>query len=87
MALAKFNETVELHLASEQKALVGNRAPVELRAELKGRLSALQAKVRALAVRGTLVPTVVNQIALDAERALQCRPTPLDTATRLVPRL
>jgi hypothetical protein len=68
-------------LAEEERALGLNRAPLELRRELRGRLAALKAKA---AARGRVEEPELARLAERASALLYSRPTPLDEAAGLV---
>jgi chromosome segregation ATPase len=65
-------------------AYAANRAPLDTRAELRGRLSSLRAKAQAYTARGVALDTTLTQLAAAADQLLQQRPTPIDEAARLV---
>jgi hypothetical protein len=69
------------YIAKEETVYAANKAPLELRAELRGRLDALQAKALA---RGLAENAILSQLAENAKRLLYTRPTPLDKAAELV---
>jgi hypothetical protein len=71
----------KIYIAKEERAYAANKAPLELRAELRGRLDALQAKALA---RGLAENAILSQLAENAKRLLYTRPTPLDKAAELV---
>jgi hypothetical protein len=64
---------VKEYIAKEERAYAVNKAPLELRAELRGRLDALKAKALA---RGEAENATLSQLAEDAKRLLYTRPTP-----------
>ncbi len=68
-------------MAREESALVLNRAPLELRRELRGRLAALKAKASA---RGRIEEPELARMAERANTLLYMRPTPMDEAVNLV---
>jgi hypothetical protein len=72
---------VKEYIAKEERAYAVNKAPLELRAELRGRLDALKAKALA---RGQAENATLSQLAEDAKRLLYTRPTPLNQAAELV---
>ena len=76
-SIAKMKE----YIAAEEKAYTANKAPLELRAELRGRLDALKAKALA---RRLAENAILSQLGEDALRLLYTRPTPLDKAAELV---
>jgi hypothetical protein len=65
----------------EQKALDKNRVPLDLRRELRGRLSALKAKA---AARGVAEDAKLVPLAQKAAELLHARPTPIEEASWLV---
>jgi hypothetical protein len=70
------------HLIEEEKsALDKNRVPLDLRRELRGRLSALKAKALA---RGVSEDAKLVPIAQKAGELLHARPTPIEEASWLV---
>ncbi|MUG98203.1 hypothetical protein F7734_40200 [Scytonema sp. UIC 10036] len=72
---------VKEYIAATEKVYAANRAPLEMRSELRGRLDALKAKAIA---RGLVEDTVLTELALHAQQLLYSRPTPLDEAARFV---
>jgi hypothetical protein len=68
-------------IEEEQSALDKNRAPLDLRRELRGRLSALKAKATA---RGVSEDAKLAQTAAKANDLLHARPTPIEEASWLV---
>jgi hypothetical protein len=81
MELENWTDEVKHLIEEEQRALDKNRLPLDLRRELRGRLSALKAKAAAKGVAedGKLVP-----IAQKAAELLHARPTPIEEASWLV---
>ena len=79
--LENFMGEVKHLIEEEQRALDKNRVPLDLRRELRGRLSALRAKAvaRGVAEDAKLVP-----IAQKASDLLHARPTPIEEASWLV---
>lgn len=69
------------YIAAEERAWNANKAPVETRQELRGRLDALKAKALA---RGLAEDAILYELAENAKRLLYTRPTPLDKAAQLV---
>jgi hypothetical protein len=70
------------HLVDEeQAALDRNRVPLDLRRELRGRLSALRAKA---AARGMAEDSKLVSMAAKAAELLHARPTPIEEASWLV---
>jgi hypothetical protein len=68
-------------IEEEQRALEKNRVPLDLRRELRGRLSALKAKALA---RGVSEDEKLAPIAQKAGELLHARPTPIEEASWLV---
>lgn len=81
IGLENWTAKVKVYIAAEERAYAANKAPLELRAELRGRLDALQAKALA---RGMAEDATLSQLAADAKRLLYIRPTPLEKAAELV---
>ena len=81
IGLENWMAKAKMYIATEERAYAANKAPLELRAELRGRLDALQAKALA---RGLAENAILSQLAEDAKRLLYTRPTPLDKAAELV---
>jgi hypothetical protein len=81
VGLENWTTKVKEYIAKEKKAYAANQAPIELRAELRGRLDALVAKARA---RGFVEDTMLQELAQQAKQILFTRPTPLDQAAELV---
>lgn len=69
------------YLAAEQKAYTANQALLNTRAELRGRLDALQAKALA---RGRAEDARLFALAQSANQLLYTRPTPMEQAAELV---
>jgi hypothetical protein len=76
-----FLREVKHLMEEEQTALEKNRAPLDLRRELRGRLSALKAKALA---RGISEDAKLVPLAQKAAELLHARPTPLEEASWLV---
>jgi hypothetical protein len=68
-------------IEEEQTALDKNRVPLDLRRELRGRLSALKAKALA---RGVSEDAKLVPLAQKAGELLHARPTPIEEASWLV---
>lgn len=68
-------------IEEEQSALEKNRGPLDLRRELRGRLSALKAKATA---RGIAEDPKLAATARKADELLHARPTPIEEASWLV---
>jgi hypothetical protein len=73
ISLENWIARVKEYIAKEERAYAVNKAPLELRAELRGRLDALKAKALA---RGEAENATLSQLAEDAKRLLYTRPTP-----------
>ena len=84
IGLARFHETAEGYLASEQRAEEEAGAATGARAELQGRLSARRAQAAALAARAGVDRAPLEVQARDAERLLRAHPIPLAQARRAV---
>lgn len=69
------------YLILAEKTWIANKAPLETRQELRGRLDGLQAKALA---RGLAEDTILCELAQRAKQLLYTRPTPLDKAIELV---
>ncbi len=69
------------YFAAVEAAYAANKAPLQTRAELRGRLEALKAKALA---RGQAEDTTLTELAFQAQQLLYTRPTPLDRAEQLV---
>jgi hypothetical protein len=81
VGLRKWNAAAEECAAKEQAALAANRAPIETRNELRGRLDALKAKARAY---GVAEDDALAELAREAEGLLHSRPIALDRAAAAV---
>jgi hypothetical protein len=79
--LENFLGEVQHLIDEETTALNKNRVPLDLRRELRGRLSALQAKALA---RGVSEDAKLIPIAQKAGELLHARPTPIEEASWLV---
>lgn len=84
VGLARWQATLTAYLTAERNALKANRAPLETRSELRGRLSSLRAKSQAYLARGVVLDPELSRIAAEAEQTLSRHPTPLDLAERQV---
>jgi hypothetical protein len=72
---------VKEYIIAVEKAYAANKAPLETRAELRGRLEALKAKALA---RGRVEDATLSELAFQAQQLLYTRPTPLNQAAELV---
>jgi hypothetical protein len=81
VGLQNWTIKVKEYIASEQRAYIVNKGLVETRAELRGRLDALQAKALGL---GLVEDGRLVEIALQAKQLLFAQPTFLERATELV---
>jgi hypothetical protein len=83
VGLQNWNSAARDCVSDVQKILEANRAPLELRNELRGRINALKAKAQAYRVEedGGL-----RELASEAETLLYTRPTPIDRACDTVTR-
>lgn len=79
--LRNWNQAVEDCVSSERRVVVANRAPLEMRAELRGRMDALKAKARARNVAET---DALCGLAEEARELLSLRPTELGRAASAV---
>jgi len=86
VGLQKWRSAAEELLTQEYAALAANRAPLELRDDLRGRLSALIAKATASTKSSAAVldPTPLNAAAAEAEKALYAARVSLPEAAALV---
>ncbi len=75
--IAKARESI----AIEERAWNANKAPLETRQELRGRLNAFKAKALAL---GLAEDATLSELANKANQLLYTRPTPLEQAAELV---
>lgn len=81
VGLRNWNNAARKCVAEEEGACAANRAPLEARSELRGRLDALKAKARGY---GLAEDPALVEIAEQAAALLYARPTPLDRAAALV---
>ena len=81
IGLRRWTAAADDLLVQEQKVLAGNRAPLEKRAELRGRLGALKAKARAYGLAESVAFVALGDAA---EAALHARPTSLRQAAEAV---
>jgi hypothetical protein len=81
IGLQNWNKAVETCVNSEREATAKNRAMLDMRNELRGRLDALKAKARASGINEG--PELVG-IAREAATCLQLKPVPLGRAATLV---
>jgi hypothetical protein len=81
VGLENWTAKVKEYIAGEERAYTANKAPLQTRAELRGRLDAL--KVKALA-RGLAEDATLTELAKESKQLLYTRPTPLDKAAELV---
>jgi hypothetical protein len=79
--LENLMEELKHLIEEEQAALDRNRVPLDLRRELRGRLSALKAKALA---RGISEDAKLVPLAHKADELLHARPTPIEEASWLV---
>jgi DNA repair ATPase RecN len=77
IGLRQWNNAARECVSNERGAMAANRAPLELRIELRGRLDALKAKARAY---GVAENPELTRLAEEAYEFLQSRPTPMDEA-------
>jgi hypothetical protein len=81
VGLRSWNSAAEDCVQKERAVLNANRASIEARNELRGRLDALKAKARAY---GAAEDERLVELAREAETLLYTRPTALDRATAAV---
>jgi hypothetical protein len=81
VGLENWTAKVKQYIAAEERAYTANRAPLDTRQELRGRLDALKAKALA---RGLAEDAILTELAQNAKQLLYTRPTPLDKAAELV---
>jgi len=81
VGLENWTAKVKEYIAAQERAYTANRAPLETRQELRGRLDALKAKALA---RGLAEDAILTELAHNAKQLLYTRPTPLDQAAELV---
>ncbi len=81
VGLENWTAKVKEYITAVEKAYAANKAPLETRAELRGRLEALKAKALA---RGLAEDTTLTELARIAQQLLYSQPTPLDKAAQLV---
>jgi hypothetical protein len=81
VGLKRWLETAEQCVAEEQAACINNQAPLELRAELHGRLTAALARARA---KGISLDAALTAQVRQAESLLAAVPTRLPDALRMV---
>ncbi len=81
VGLRNWNSAAGDCVSTEEATLAANRAPLEARNELRGRLDALKAKARSY---GIAEDKTLVELAHHAESLLYTRPTPLDRAAAAV---
>lgn len=81
VGLGNWNAKAQEYRAVEERAWTANKAPLETRQELRGRLDALKAKALA---RGLAEDATLSELAENAKQLLYTRPTALDKAAELV---
>jgi hypothetical protein len=81
VGLENWTAKVKEYMVTEKHVYAANQAPLDLRAELRGRLDALTAKALA---RGCVEDAVLQELAQKAKKMLYTRPTPLNQAVELV---
>jgi hypothetical protein len=81
---SRWREAADGHAREIERARQANKAPLDLRAELRGRLEALGAKEAAYAKRGRPASAAARGFAEAARAQLYTRPTNLAEAARLV---
>jgi len=81
VGMENWTAKVKEYIAAVEVAYAANKAPLQTRAELRGRLEALKAKALA---RGRAEDATLAELAVQAQQLLYTRPTPLDRAADLV---
>ncbi len=81
VGLENWTAKVKDYIMAEKRAAQANKAPLETRAELRGRLDALKAKALA---RKLAEDARLAELAQQAKQLLYTRPTPLEQAAELV---
>ncbi len=81
VGLENWTLKVKEYIAATEKAYAANKAPLETRAELRGRLDALKAKALAHLM---VEDATLADLATHAQQLLYTRPTSLDKAAELV---
>jgi hypothetical protein len=81
VGLDKLIANTNAYLTREQNNYTANKAPLDLRQELRGRLDVLQAKALG---RGMAENVTLSELAEKAKKLLYSRPTPLNEATDLI---
>jgi hypothetical protein len=84
IGLERWLKNVTDYLVAVKKSITANQSILEMRAELKGRLSSLQAKAQSYKLRGIITDSSLDILAQQAMQALHRQPTPLETAIGLV---
>ncbi len=84
VGIKRWLQTAEAYIATETSSYQANKNPLEMCAEMKGRLASLRAKEQAYAGRGIVIDADTEGLATKAERMLALRPTPLAEAAALV---
>jgi len=83
VGLQNWNSAARDCVSDVRKILQANRAPLELRNELRGRINALKAKAQACRVEED---AGLRELGNAAETLLYTRPTPIDRACDAVSR-
>jgi hypothetical protein len=83
IGLQNWNSSAANCVSAVQKIYAANRASIDHRQELRGRLNALKAKAQAYRVEED---AGLRSVASEAESLLYTRPTPIDRADELVSR-
>jgi hypothetical protein len=81
IGLRNWNSAAQDCVTKERASYTANRAPIDARSELRGRMDALQAKARA---RGAAENDALVELARQAEQLLYTKPTDLDRAAAAV---
>ena len=84
VGIARWNLTANSHLQNAKSAYEANQAPLELKAELKGRLGALRVKERFYRGKGAAANPELEKLATEADVLLRQTPTLLEDALKKV---
>jgi hypothetical protein len=84
LAMDKWQASADHSRSVDQTAHDAFKSRIDRRAELRGLLAALQAKARAYMLRGVAIDRSTDDAGAEADRLLNCRPTPLHDAELLV---
>ena len=84
VGIAKWNTTAKSHLKNANTAYELNHAPLELKAELKGRLGALRVKERFYRGKNAAIDPELETLSKEADQLLKETPTLLEDALKKV---